>query len=51
MTVHIGTVTFLFTEIEDSTKLLEEHPESMYDALAHHDALLGQTIQRHKSRC
>ena len=29
-----GTVTFLFTDIEGSTKLWEEHPEAMRSALA-----------------
>ena len=29
-----GTVTFLFTDIEGSTRLWEEHPEAMKSALA-----------------
>ena len=29
-----GTVTFLFTDIEGSTKLWEQHPEAMQEALA-----------------
>ena len=32
-----GTVTFLFTDIEGSTKLWEAHPEAMQAALARHD--------------
>ncbi len=43
----IGTVTFLFTDIEGSTKLWEQHPEAMKLALAHHDALLQQAIESH----
>ncbi len=35
-----GTVTFLFTDIEGSTRLWEEHPEEMQVALARHDAIL-----------
>jgi class 3 adenylate cyclase len=34
-----GTVTFLFTDIEGSTRLWEQRPEAMGQALAHHDAL------------
>ncbi len=40
-----GTVTFLFTDIEGSTKLWEEHPEAMPAALARHDALLRTAIE------
>ncbi len=32
-----GTVTFLFTDIEGSTRLWEDHPDAMRDALARHD--------------
>ncbi|MBC7809016.1 MAG: adenylate/guanylate cyclase domain-containing protein, partial [Akkermansiaceae bacterium] len=39
-----GTVTFLFTDIEGSTKLWEQHPESMRTALEHHDALMREAI-------
>ena len=31
-----GTITFLFTDIEGSTRLWEQHPEAMRQALAHH---------------
>jgi len=40
-----GTVTFLFTDIEGSTRLWEEHPEAMRVALARHDALLREIIE------
>ncbi|WP_309721132.1 tetratricopeptide repeat protein [Armatimonas sp.] len=40
-----GTVTFLFTDIEGSTKLWEAHPEAMQIALARHDALLRESIE------
>ncbi len=34
-----GTVTFLFTDIEGSTRLWDEHPDQMADAIARHDLL------------
>lgn len=40
-----GTVTFLFTDIEGSTKLWEAHRELMQAALARHDALMRQAIE------
>jgi predicted ATPase/class 3 adenylate cyclase len=40
-----GTITFLFTDIEGSTKLWENHPEEMRVALAQHDMLLRQVIE------
>jgi predicted ATPase/DNA-binding SARP family transcriptional activator len=42
-----GTVTFLFTDIEGSTRLWEEHPEAMRTALARHHALLHDAIEAH----
>jgi len=42
-----GTVTFLFTDIEDSTRLWSERPEAMRTALAHHDAILRHAIEAH----
>ncbi|HLO17204.1 MAG TPA: adenylate/guanylate cyclase domain-containing protein, partial [Anaerolineales bacterium] len=42
-----GTVTFLFTDIEDSTQLWEKHPEAMQDALAKHDSILREAIELH----
>ena len=40
-----GTVTFLFTDIEGSTKLWEHNPDAMRPALARHDGLLRQSIE------
>jgi class 3 adenylate cyclase len=42
-----GTVTFLFTDLEGSTRLWEEHPDGMRDALARHDAVLREAIEAH----
>jgi predicted ATPase/class 3 adenylate cyclase len=43
-----GTVTFLFTDIEGSTKLWEQYPEAMKIALARHDEILRRTIEKHR---
>ncbi len=43
-----GTVTFLFTDLEGSTRLWEEHPEAMRDAMARHDAVLHQAVEAHE---
>ena len=40
-----GTVTFLFTDIEGSTKLWEQHPEAMKAALAKHNSILREAIE------
>ena len=42
-----GTVTFLFTDIAGSTQLWEQHPAAMPAALARHDGLLREAIERH----
>ena len=42
-----GTVTFLFTDIEGSTRLWELHPEGMRVALAQHDEVLRAAIESH----
>jgi len=41
-----GTVTFLFTDLEGSTRLWEEHPDAMKAALARHDEILREEIER-----
>ena len=45
-----GTVTFLFTDIESSTRLWDEHPEAMQDALVRHDAIFRDTIESHRGQ-
>ncbi len=42
-----GTVTFLFTDIEGSTRLWEDHPGEMRVALARHDEILRDSIGLH----
>jgi len=38
------TVTFLFTDVEGSTRLWEEHPDSMGQAVVRHDAILRECV-------
>jgi class 3 adenylate cyclase len=44
----MGIVTFLFTDIEGSTRLWEEQPNAMREVLACHDALLHTAIESNK---
>jgi class 3 adenylate cyclase len=42
-----GTVTFLFTDVEGSTRHWEQHPEQMRQALIRHDALIESCVERY----
>jgi predicted ATPase/class 3 adenylate cyclase len=42
-----GTVTFLYTDIKDSTGLAQQHPVEMPVLLSQHHAILRQSIQEH----
>ena len=42
-----GTITFLFTDVEGSTKLWERNPEAMSKALSHHDELIRNAVEAH----
>jgi len=42
-----GTVTFLFTDVEGSTRLWATQHDAMRTSLARHDALLRQCIEAH----
>ena len=42
-----GTVTFLFTDIEGSSRMWEKCPETMRTALARHDRILRSAIVAH----
>ena len=43
-----GTVTFLFTDVEGSTRLWEQHPAAMRAALVEHDALIEFLTAQHE---
>jgi predicted ATPase/class 3 adenylate cyclase len=42
-----GTVTFLFTDIEGSTTLAQEHPGELNTLLERHNTILRQSIEAH----
>ncbi len=44
-TLPAGTVTFLFTDIEGSTRLWEKYPQAMKSALAKHDSILKESVE------
>jgi len=44
-TIPSGNVTFLFTDIEGSTKLAQKLPEKYHASLKQHDALLKEAIE------
>ena len=43
-----GTVTFLLTDLEGSTRMWERDPEAMKAAMVRHDELLEKTIAAHR---
>ena len=45
-----GTVTFLFTDLEGSTRLWEQHSTAMKAALARHDEILRNAVEAHGGR-
>src|SRR4051794_18715220 len=42
-----GTISFLFTDLEGSTRLWQEHPDAMREALARHDQILRDVMEAH----
>jgi class 3 adenylate cyclase len=44
------TVTFLFTDIEGSTRLWQQDETAMRSALSRHDELLRQAVAEHDGR-
>jgi predicted ATPase len=43
-----GTVTFLFTDVEGSTRRWQDDPEAMRALLVEHDAILREVIDEHR---
>ena len=43
-----GTVTFLFTDIEGSTRRWQDEPETMRALLTDHDAIVREVIDKHR---
>ena len=43
--VPTGTITFLFTDIEGSTRLWEQYPTAMKPALHRHDSIVREAIE------
>jgi predicted ATPase/class 3 adenylate cyclase len=42
-----GVISFLFTDVEGSTRLWEAHPDEMRDALEDHDAIARAAVERY----
>jgi class 3 adenylate cyclase len=47
-TLPSGTVTFLFTDVEGSTRLLDRHPEAHRSAIARHHTILGEAVEQNR---
>jgi hypothetical protein len=45
-----GVLTFLFTDLENSTPLWEQAPERMQMVSARHDELLRRAFEAHRGR-
>ena len=45
---HTEILVFLFTDIEGSSRLWEDQPEQMREALACHDVILRSTVERNR---
>ena len=43
------TLTFLFTDLENSTPLWEKHPDLMQELAARHDALIREAMDRRRA--
>src|SRR5439155_18419194 len=43
-----GTVTFLFTDVQSSSRLWERYPETMPSAVARHDTHIEQLVEAHR---
>ena len=47
VTLPSGTMTFLITDVEGSTRRWDRHPDEMREAMAIHDRVLGAAISAH----
>ena len=47
-TIPTGTITFLFTDVEGSTRLWESDPDGMAASLARHDQIMRTVIEAHR---
>ena len=45
-----GVTTYLFTDIEGSTRLWDQEPERMRLALARHDVLTREAVEQNRGR-
>ena len=45
-----GTITFLFTDIEGSTRLWDQYPKAMQIAVERHNMILGEAIESHSGQ-
>jgi class 3 adenylate cyclase len=43
-----GTITFLFTDVEGSTRFWEHYPDAMQRTLARHDVVLRRVMAGHR---
>jgi predicted ATPase len=43
-----GTVTFLFTDVEESTRRWQDDPEAMRASMVEHDAMLREVVAKHR---
>ncbi len=41
----VGTITYLFTDVEGSTRLWQQHPQEMKSVMALHDSLLTNAVE------
>ncbi len=47
-TIPTGTVSFLFTDVEGSTRLWESDPDGMAESLALHDQIMRRIVEAHR---
>jgi class 3 adenylate cyclase len=45
-----GTLTFLLTDVESSTRLWEQQPEQMRAAMVRHDELIESAVRKQAQR-